>query len=52
MNVKRISWPTVLHDESETNSTDNDVALEQTSPCNVTIASNRDLNVTVTFTNV
>lgn len=40
-------------DESEPNSTD-DAALEQAnmSPYNVTISSNRDLNVSIIFANV
>lgn len=51
MSVKRVSWPIVLHDESEPNTTDID-ALEQASLSNVTITSSRDSNVSVIFANV
>lgn len=49
MIAKRVSWPVVLHDESEPNSTDNDATLERAGPFNVTITSNRDLNVNIIF---
>lgn len=49
--VKRVSWPTVLHDDSEPNTTDNDV-LEQAGPSNITIINSRDSNVSVIFVNV
>jgi len=56
MSVKRISWPIMLTDElSVPNSTDYDAALKRAGPSNVTITSNRDLNVskyTVIFSNI
>jgi len=56
MSVKRISWPIMLSDgSSESNSTDYDAALKRAGPSNVTITSNRDLNVskcTVIFANI
>jgi len=56
MSVKRISWPIMLCDESsELNLTDYDAALKRAGPSNVSVTSNRDLNVskcTVIFANI